>query len=98
MTYEVHFRYYQYNTGRGDNGYRTGKREFSLRSEAEVAYNEILAAYQKHYSDDDQIVEEEARVVDKYLPDDGYFCDPPSLYEVSRTQLMCEPLDIRSPF
>jgi hypothetical protein len=98
MTYEVHFRYYQYNTGRGDNGYRTGKREFSSRSEAEAAYNEILAAYQNHYSDDDQLGKEEEKVIDKYLPDGGYFTDPPSLYEVSRKQLMSEPLDIRSPF
>lgn len=89
--FEVHYYYYQYNSGMGDNGCRSAVREFKLLEDAEKCYKEIEAARKDWVVDEElsegTISEETRDTILKYIPTDGYFHQKPKLYQVTRTEI-----------
>lgn len=87
--YEVHFRYYQYNDGRGNNGEYNDVREFSNAIKAHEAFDAISNAF-KDWRISEEISEgaikpDTSNTIKQFIPYDGYFTAEPVLIEVTRT-------------
>lgn len=67
-TYEVEYRYYQYNSGQADNGEYVRTRSFRTAEEAQALAARINASAQKKMDED-----EERELQDDLIPWDGYF-------------------------
>lgn len=66
--YIVKYKYYQYNSGMGDNGTYWKKLEFEDIEQAKLLYRKIQASIDKKLDD-----QEDYDLINDYLPYNGYF-------------------------
>lgn len=78
----IKYKYYQYNSGQGDNGNYIRKLEFSDKNEAFSAYQK----FQKYLNN--QLIHEDKKNLEyDYIPYSGYFTEA-KLFFIQETELI----------
>ncbi len=84
ITYEVEYYFYQYHNGTMPNGYNKLRIETSTLDQARQLVDKIKLSHKQTLDG----VQQTTDAIDKLIPGDGYFYTTPTIFKLTREQVV----------